>query len=356
MPLKQNIIKLGRGQGLFKFFLTVALAVFILWLAARFLGWPANNELWRTIELKIDYRDQALDQSAVAGHAEPRRSVAPALSDKSAVAGHAEPRRSVAPALSGKQAADLTIPAKLLIINEALVLETPASGETDLPGKAKGEIVIKSQTSYDQPLIATTRFLFANGVLFRLVSPVTVTAGGEITAVIEADQPGAAGDVPAGRFTIPGLSKSGQALIYGVSTQPMTGGSARTKVVTEADLLTLDRLFLAEAEAKVKNLVINKIQPDESFLPALFVWEKTGEPQYTSAGDQRETASLHQPITLKAVVYQLGAVSRMVAPYFNKPPTELNNLKIELIKNSWEAQQALVRVIYEESLSIKEER
>lgn len=106
----------------------------------------------------------------------------------------------------------------------------------DKPGKSHGTITVYNNGATPQSLVATTRFLSEGGVLFRAVNAVSVPVHGTATAEIAADKPGPEGDIPAGKFTIPGLNAAQQKLVYGESSQKMTGGAGKVGVVTQADI------------------------------------------------------------------------------------------------------------------------
>lgn len=122
-------------------------------------------------------------------------------------------------------------------------LETEVTGRQDVagsqaggkPAKAHGAVRLVNTTGAGQPLAATTRLVSAGGVLFRTTKRVDVPAQGELAVEVEADQPGPAGEIGPSRFTLPGLRPANQALIYGVSDQPMTGGTVAATTVAEAD-------------------------------------------------------------------------------------------------------------------------
>ena len=96
----------------------------------------------------------------------------------------------------------------------------PSSVEV-IEDKAIGNITIINESSLDQPLVATTRFLSEDGVLFRLKERVTVPSQGQIEAEVYADKEGESGNIGSSSFTIPGLSSSVQKLIYGESVIAM---------------------------------------------------------------------------------------------------------------------------------------
>ncbi len=114
--------------------------------------------------------------------------------------------------------------------------EPTGESTTDIEGVATGTVTLHNEMSFAQQLVATTRLLSPEGVLFRLEDGVTVPAGGTIDAVVNADQPGGAGDVAPTTFTIPGLSASRQELVYATSGEAFTGGVTTVAVVGQLEL------------------------------------------------------------------------------------------------------------------------
>ncbi len=114
---------------------------------------------------------------------------------------------------------------------------TPQGDSTvEIPGVATGTVTIVNDMSFDQPLVATTRLLTPEGVLFRLVDAVRVPAGGQVQAQVQADEEGLTGDIGPSTFIIPGLSESRQQVVYASSTEPFTGGMSYQAVVGQVDL------------------------------------------------------------------------------------------------------------------------
>ncbi len=112
---------------------------------------------------------------------------------------------------------------------------TPTESEKQ-NGVATGKVTIHNDSSSDQPLIATTRFLSEDGVLFRLKDRVTVPANGSVEAEIYADEEGESGDIGPSKFTIPGLNETKQKSIYADSSEAMTGGVRNVGVLGKADM------------------------------------------------------------------------------------------------------------------------
>lgn len=128
--------------------------------------------------------------------------------------------------------------------SKAKSFQTPEEGGQLVEGKSTGMVTLINETSAPQALVATTRLLSEEGVLFRLNDAVTVPANGQVEARASADQIGKSGDIPPTQFTIPGLSTNLQTVIYAVSVDAMKGGLSTVSVVTEE--------YLNEAEQQLK--------------------------------------------------------------------------------------------------------
>lgn len=132
--------------------------------------------------------------------------------------------------------------------SETVSLAADAEART---GKASGTVTLHNETGNAQPLVATTRLLTPEAVLFRLKKGVTVPANGTVTAEVEADKEDAAGEIGPTRFTIPGLNEALQKEIYATSSSAMVRQAA-PRTVTERDVT-------AAKEAAKKQLVAKAI-------------------------------------------------------------------------------------------------
>lgn len=117
--------------------------------------------------------------------------------------------------------------------------------------KARGLVTIVNRSSRNQPLMATTRLLSSGGELFRTTKRVDVPAGGSIEVEVEADQPGASGEIGPSTFALPGLRPENQKLITGTSSAPMTGGTISTTEITAADRAATQTALQRELTASV---------------------------------------------------------------------------------------------------------
>ncbi len=101
---------------------------------------------------------------------------------------------------------------------------------------ASGVVTLHNEKDFNQPLIATTRLLSPEGVLFRLKDRVNVPANGTVEAEVYADQEGKESEIGPTKFTIPGLKEDTQQYIYAVSEEAMSGGVRTFGIVTAEDL------------------------------------------------------------------------------------------------------------------------
>ncbi len=177
-------------------------------------------------------------------------------------------------------------------------------GAVAVEAKARGFVTLVNETTSSQPLVATTRLLSPEGVLFRLVNSTVVPAKGEVVVEVTADKIGATGNVEATRFTIPGLPTSQQAVIYGVSLDPMVGGVEYQRVVTEDDIAQAQKLLEEELIAELKERARTGI-PVETF---------DGESVLVTV--DASTSSVTAGQTVGAIPLQLTA--KVVAVYYDK--------------------------------------
>lgn len=101
---------------------------------------------------------------------------------------------------------------------------------------ATGEVVIINNSYNNQTLVATTRLLTPEGLIFRLTEKVTIPARQKIKTTVRADKVGELYEIGPTKFTIPGLSSILQKQVYAESEKPMTGGIKKVGIVTQKDI------------------------------------------------------------------------------------------------------------------------
>ena len=114
---------------------------------------------------------------------------------------------------------------------------SPAGTGAVVKGNATGTVLLVNKRAAPQTLVATTRLLSSDNVLFRLKKSVIIPANGELKDVaVYADEAGAASEIGPTTFTIPGLPANLQKLVYAFSEKPMTGGISNTSAVSQTDI------------------------------------------------------------------------------------------------------------------------
>jgi len=164
-----------------------------------------------------------------------------------------------------------SIPGEIFEIEKTVSEEISSSGKALKENKAEGIIrVYNVYSSKSQILIARTRFVSADGKLFR--TPVRVVIPGEhyedgklvpgySDIAVKADQPGPEYNIDASSFSIPGFAGTARyTKFYGESFQNMTGGFKEevSKVIQE-DLdqaqETLEKRALEQNEIALKEKI-----------------------------------------------------------------------------------------------------
>lgn len=113
----------------------------------------------------------------------------------------------------------------------------PSSGtkilaDTDIVGRVK----ITNNLTKSQALVATTRLLTVDNILYRLKSRVDIPAKGTIETEVYADDPAQALAKSGTKFTIPGLSSNLQTLVYAEAITDFNASGQPVLVITQEDL------------------------------------------------------------------------------------------------------------------------
>jgi hypothetical protein len=199
-----------------------------------------------------------------------------------------------------------------------------ASGTQKVEQKAAGRVVLYNNFSAEpQKLVATTRLQTPEGLIFRLVAPVSIpgkqkNTAGHIEVSVVADAPGASYNVGLKDFTIPGFKGDPKySQIYGRSKTPMTGGASGIQKVVSADTLAQAEKDL---EASLKESLAKDIVTQ---IPANFIMYPGGldysfEPATqapipgTADAASSGSAILSKKGTVNAIIFDRGALSRAI--------------------------------------------
>jgi hypothetical protein len=131
---------------------------------------------------------------------------------------------------------------------------------TKTDGIATGTVTLINETSSDQTLVAMTRLLTEDGVLFRLKVRVNVPANGRVKTEAYADKAGESGNIAPTRFMIPGLTTELQKSIYAESEAAMTGGVVTVGTVTTADIEKTESDLRQELIAQARQELVKAVE------------------------------------------------------------------------------------------------
>lgn len=187
---------------------------------------------------------------------------------------------------------------------------TPSGGsQKEVEEQATGNVTITNTMTSSQPLVATTRLLTKEGVLFRLRRGVTVPAGGSVEAEVFADQKGASGNIGPTSFTIPGLNEAKQKFVTATSAQPMSGGVKHISVLSEEEIdeavAALKAELLEDAKAMLR-AEKQKPYPGETFF-ADVKSQKIG----ARAGDEVGSFEVEMQVVVSGVFYDDEALKKI---------------------------------------------
>ena len=193
--------------------------------------------------------------------------------------------------------------------------EFSPTGTKEEPGIARGRITLINESGYDQPLVATTRLLSPEGILFRLKDRVLVPAGGEVKVDVYADEEGAGGNLgPVDKFTIPGLKEETQKVIYARSTEVMTGGTKTIGVLSTDDVKKAEIELLGLLEEEGKSL-LEQLDPESKMVYK--VVEQNIEND-TEIGQEVSGFNLTGTATVLAIFYKEDIAKQEAMSLLNK--------------------------------------
>jgi len=172
----------------------------------------------------------------------------------------------------------------------------PSTGSKVLTGDVVGQVKLINDLSKSQILIATTRLLSPDNTLFRLKQRVEIPAKGSLDAAIYPDDP-AKSEAKAGTiFTIPGLSKSMQLLVYGEAIQEIKPNGQTVKAVTQEDL---DKAVASYTD----ELALQSIKNENSSQTYVLSKQISAKEFSNKAGDQVESFTLKLKLNIVGVIF-----------------------------------------------------
>lgn len=227
------------------------------------------------------------------------------------------------------------IPGKIAEESLSVEQEFQVSGKTTKEARSKGTIeVYNAYSTAPQALVANTRFISAEGKLFRLVGSITVPGGtydaksklipGSIKVEVVAAEPGSEYDIGPSTFSIPGFSGTAKyTSFYGKSSSSMTGGSV-TEVfqVAQADIDEAEKVLTDKLIAEGKDLLTKKLAVDSILLEDSLVREDITITHSAKKGDEVQSFTSKAQGKLKVIVFKQSDLSALAKKFIESSMPE----------------------------------
>ncbi len=214
-----------------------------------------------------------------------------------------------------------------------LVREVTVDGQASAPvpqstttvGKAQGQVTFFNLSSVPQPLVATTRLLSPDKVLFRITKNVTVPAQGKITVAAAADLPGKQGEIAPTTFIIPGLKSTRQKEVYAKSEAPMITTSETTSAVNQE--------LIDQTTNKLKEKLLDQAWEKIQALPKTSDTNRTPPPFQKNLLDAKITSrKISAPVGAK--VAQISVTLSLTVRAVAVDLVQIQNLALQKIKET----------------------
>jgi len=223
------------------------------------------------------------------------------------------------------------VPGLVFEESETVSQSFPGTSVVKVDVPAEGRVKIGSSLFRNQTLVATTRLLTPDGVLFRIRETVVVPAGGSVEVDAFADVPGPTGNVGNVSFTIPGLNADAQRFFTVVTVTPMDGGLKDVRMVTQTDVdaaaSVLGEKLKASLSAKLRT------RAEENGLVAggeIIDYETTKKLTDVPVGTEQATFSLTLSLKATGVLYDESRFSDQIrAKIKDKLPHDRKLLSVE---------------------------
>jgi len=234
------------------------------------------------------------------------------------------------------------VPAKIIEDEKEASQKFPASKKEKKETKAEGIIrVFNNYSTKPQVLVATTRFISADGKLFRSLERVVVPGEkfvkGKLTAGwadvrVRAAVAGPDYNIGPTTFSIPGFQGTAKyTAFYGKSYKPMKGGFVgEVPVVTENDLENANKILLARLFEQSENSLKDKISSDFLLLEGSLEKQVIEAKPLIEPGTEAETFVYQAKVKSRALVFSKKDIQKFIEKYIYAHIDEKENKEIYL--------------------------
>lgn len=197
-------------------------------------------------------------------------------------------------------------------LTDAITRPFPSTSVVKVEVPVEGRVRISSSLSRAQTLVATTRLLTEDEILYRIKDTVVVPAYGSVE--VDAFSTGSGEEYAIGdaTFIIPGLNPSTQRLFTVETVEPLTGGYYEVRMVTRSDVDVAAEILKEELSARLIDSI--RREAEEAGIPT------SGEVIKVEVLDQEVDVE----IGTETERFQLTVRGRVIATFYDK--TALHDL------------------------------
>ena len=211
---------------------------------------------------------------------------------------------------------NLVIPAEFFQDEKSESQQFSATGKVAKSSFSQGQIrIFNSYSTAPQVLVANTRFISAEGKLFRSLEKVTIPGGryekekfvmGFVDISVKAAEEGPEFNIGPSTFSIPGFGGTPKyTTFYGKSFSPMSGGfKGEVSRVTQKDLDEAKNMLVQKLMQESKNSLRNKITSDFVLLDGALKQEILETSSSSVAGAEAETFNYKVRVQSKILVFK----------------------------------------------------
>lgn len=181
------------------------------------------------------------------------------------------------------------------------------SSETKvLQTNVTGKVTIINESNRSQDLIAKTRLLTVDNILFRLKNSVTIPAGGKVETDVYADDQNLAMEVGPTKFTIPGLRPDQQAKIYAESYDNFKGVTKESKVVSANDITAARNLLAEELVGQAIDEFKNKTNEGDDSLTTSAITQELKYDIDAKVNEPKDSFTINLKLKVGVVAFNKG--------------------------------------------------
>jgi hypothetical protein len=210
----------------------------------------------------------------------------------------------------------ISLPGQLFEDQKSDSQEFSATGKTLKEVKAEGIIkVYNAYSTSDQPLLATTRFVSADGKLFRSLKREIIVGGeyvkgkfvpGETDIMVRAAEPGEDYNIEPSTFSIPGFVGTPKyTAFYGKSFESMTKGFRREVAqITQDDLDKAKEILVERLKKESKDFLISALPQGFVLLEETISQEVIEENFSQEAGAEAESFNFQAKVKSFSLIFK----------------------------------------------------